>query len=86
MLDVQLQDLALHITIDRGLDFSNESDVAPGKAHPLNEVLGSVLSYRLRSLSMKHEAAETYGVLSTELSLQGFSIECAQPQNANQPG
>lgn len=85
MMDINFNDIALRITIDRGLS-SSPSDQGQHKKAADSEVLGSVLSYRLRSFSVRNEAAETYGVLLTDISLQGLSIDCTQPDLNEQKG
>jgi len=41
-------------------------------------VIGSTVSYRLRSFTLKNVANDGYGVLATDLQLHGLSIDVTQ--------
>lgn len=46
-------------------------------AHADADVVGSVVSYRLRSFSLQNSSNDAYGVLATDIQLQGLSIDVA---------
>ena len=46
-------------------------------SHADADVVGSVVSYRLRSFSLQNSSNDGYGVLATDIQLQGLSIDVA---------
>ena len=86
ILDLQFSEVAVHVTIDRGLDLANDGSTEQSKPLAEEPVLGSVLSYRLRSFTISNQPGQTYGVLSTAISLQGLSIDVTHPKANGKAG
>jgi hypothetical protein len=55
------------------------------KARREPDGLGSEVTYRLRSLDVINRGAGSYGVLSTDIQINGCSLEVLQPQGPSGP-
>ena len=78
MLDIQLRDINLHITVDRTLKMEAEPAAPAARGSADAEVIGSVVSFRLRSFTVRNAANDGYGVLSTDIQLHGLSVDVQQ--------
>ena len=88
MLDVSLQDVCLSITLDRGINLGPDPAGNPGRSAGDADAIGSTVAYRVRSLTVVNKSTETYGVLDTDIQLQGLSIEVTQApsSHSSKPG
>lgn len=79
LLEVDLRNISIAVTLDRCLPLGSDNRGAPIRAPTAAEGLGSTLTLKLQGLTVHNSGADSYGVLSTDVSLRGISVDIEQP-------